>query len=149
MALRMIQNLLKALGRLEWLPILLARLSAGGLFFESGRGKLFHTLEEFKEFFHQLGIPYPDANAVFVASTEFVGGLCLIIGFATRLMSIPLAVIMVVAIATSQIKTVHTLGDFLYLPEVFLFVICVWLVFSSPGKVSIDRAIARRFGTDE
>lgn len=138
--------LLKRLGESAWIPILLVRLSVGVLFFESGRGKLFVKLEELGKFFVELGIPFPHLNAVVVASIEFVGGIFLILGLATRLVSVPLAFIMLVAILTSEIKKVHTLGDFLYLPEVLLLAIFVWLVFSGPGKVSIDHLLARRFG---
>jgi putative oxidoreductase len=59
---------------------------------------------------------------------------------------VPLAFIMLVAILTSEIKKISTLGDFLYLPEVSLLVIFVWLVFSGPGKVSVDHCIARKLG---
>jgi len=142
----LIRATLERLERLQWLPILLARLAVGGLFFESGRGKLLYKLDELGEFFTQLGIPFPHFNAVFVSSTELIGGLCLLLGFATRIMSIPLAFIMVIAIATSEIDKANSLGDFLYLPEVFLFVLCVWFIFSGPGKVSIDQAIADKNG---
>ena len=137
---------LKSLNQLEWIPILLARISIGLLFFESGKGKLFVKFEEFTDFFVQLGIPFPHFNAIFVASIEFVGGTCLIVGVATRLFSVPLAFIMLIAILTSEIKKVSTLGDFLYLPEVSLLAIFIWLVFSGPGKISIDHMISRWFG---
>jgi len=139
-----VTDLLKRLHELEWIPILVVRLSVGLLFFESGRGKLFYKLEELGEYFVQLGIPLPYLNALVTASIEFFGGICLILGLATRVVSVPLAFIMFVAILTAQIKNVKTLGDFLYLPEVLLLVIFVWLVFSGPGGVSIDRLIARR-----
>lgn len=142
-------GLLKCLRDLEWIPILLVRLSVGLLFFESGRGKLFVKLDELGEFFVQLGIPFPHLNAFVTASIEFVGGICLILGLATRIFSAPLAVIMFVAILTSEIKKVSTLGDFLYLPEVSLLVIFVWLVFSGPGKVSIDHLIVRKLGFED
>ncbi len=147
-AFQLVTSLLRHLGELEWVPILLVRLSVGLLFFESGRGTLFTKLEELGEFFTQLGIPFPHLNAVFIASTEFVGGICLILGLATRLFSAPLAFIMLVAILTSEIKKVDTLGDFLYLPEVSLLFIFVWLVFSGPGKVSIDSILSRKLGFD-
>ena len=139
-------GLLKCLNQLEWLPILLVRLSVGLLFFESGRGKLFVKLEELMEFFVKLGIPFPHFNAVFVSTVEFVGGICLILGLATRIFSAQLTFVMLVAILTSEIKKVSTLGDFLYLPEVSLLVILVWLVFSGPGKISIDHALSRMLG---
>ena len=70
----LVAGILKCLNQLEYLPILLVRLSVGLLFFESGRGKLFVKLEELKEFFVTLGIPFPHFNAVFASSVEFVGG---------------------------------------------------------------------------
>lgn len=147
-ALEWMAQLLKRLRELEWIPILLVRLSVGLLFFESGRGKLFFKFEELVEYFVQLGIPFPHLNAIVVASSEFVGGMCLILGLATRVVSIQLAVIMLVATLTAEIKTAHTLGDFLYLPTVLLFVIFIWLAFSGPGKASIDYLIARTLGFD-
>lgn len=141
-------DLIRRLNASEWIPILLVRLTVGSLFFESGRGKLFYKLDELKEYFMQLGIPFPHLNAVMVASIEFVGGIFLIFGFATRLVSAPLAFIMMIAILTAQIQTVKTLGDFLYLPEVLLLVIFVWLIFSGSGKVAIDPYIARKLGYD-
>jgi len=141
-------DLLKWLQQLEWIPILLVRLSVGLLFFESGRGKLFYKLEELGEYFVQLGIPLPHLNALVTASIEFFGGICLILGLATRVVSVPLAFIMFVAILTAQIKNVKTLGDFLYLPEVLLLVIFVWLVFSGSGRISADQLLARKFGIE-
>ncbi len=136
----------RRLGELDWIPILLVRLSVGLLFFESGRGKLFFKLEELGDYFVQLGIPLPHLNAAFVASIEFVGGICLVLGVLTRVVAVPLAFTMLVAILTAQIGKVHTVGDFLYLPEVLLLVIFVWLVFSGPGKVSIDHFLVRKLG---
>ena len=145
----LVAGILKCLNQMEWLPILLVRLSVGLLFFESGRGKLFVKLEELGEFFVKLGIPFPHFNAVFVSSVEFVGGICLILGLATRIFSAQLTVVMLVAILTSEIKKVSTLGDFLYLPEVSLLIIFVWLVFSGPGKISIDQLLSRKLGFED
>jgi hypothetical protein len=84
-------DLLKRLNQLDWIPILLVRLSVGLLFFESGRGKLFVKFDELVEYFVELGIPFPYPNALVTASIEFVGGICLILGVATRIFSAPLA----------------------------------------------------------
>ena len=142
-------NILKHLREFDWIPILLVRLSVGLLFFESGRGKLFLKLQELGDYFVQLGIPLPHLNAFVVASIEFFGGICLILGLATRVVAVPLLFTMLVAILTASIKTVNTLGDFLYLPEVLLLVIFVWLVFSGAGKVSIDHFLAPKLGLEE
>lgn len=145
---QLLADLLKRLCELTWIPIALARISVGVLFLESGRGKLFLRLDELVAYFVELGIPWPHLNAVVVASIEFFGGICLILGLATRLVSVSLAFIMLVAILTAHIQTVNTLGDFLYLPEVLLLVIFVWLVFSGSGRFSIDRCLARKFGLE-
>ncbi len=148
-SLLFVADFFERLRKLNWIPILLARISVGVLFFESGRGKLFLRLDELVEYFVELGIPLPHLNAVVVASIEFLGGICLILGLATPLVSVPLAIIMLVAILTAQIQTVNTLGDFLYLPEVLLVVIFIWLVFSGSGKFSMDGFLARKFGFED
>jgi putative oxidoreductase len=138
--------LLRLLNSWQWIPVLLARVSVGLLFFESGKGKLFYKLNELIAYFQQLGIPFPHLQAPMIASIEFSGGICLIVGLATRFVSATLALIMAVAILTAQLGKAKTLGDFLYLPEVLLLVIFVWLIFSGPGKFALDNAIARKFG---
>ncbi len=67
-----VAGILKCLNQLEWLPILLVRLSVGLLFFEAGRGKLFVKLEELMEFFVKLGIPFPPSAS---SSTSVAGGI--------------------------------------------------------------------------
>jgi uncharacterized membrane protein YphA (DoxX/SURF4 family) len=49
-------------------------------------------------FFGDQGIPLPGIMAPLVSAIEVVGGLALIVGFGTRIASILLAIIMVVAI---------------------------------------------------
>ena len=44
-----------------------------------------------------LGLPFPALMAVLVTGTEFLGGIALIFGLATRLVAIPLMFTMVVA----------------------------------------------------
>lgn len=144
-----IATILNMLNRSEWIPILLVRLAVGVLFFESGRGKLFYKLDELGAYFVQLGIPLPHVNAFMVASVELIGGIFLIVGFATRIVSAPLAFIMLVAILTAQIQNVKTVGDFFYLPEVLLLVIFLWLIFSGSGRLALDGIIARKFGYND
>jgi len=59
---------------------------------------------------------------------------------------------MTVAIATNRIHSIQASGvlawldDFLYLPEVLYALILVWLIFSGPGRYSVDGLIASRVG---
>jgi putative oxidoreductase len=139
---------LDGLNASQWLAAIFARVVVGVLFFESGRGKLFYKLDELKEYFVQLGIPFAHLQAPFVATIEFFGGICLILGLATRLISVPLAAIMAVATWTAQLDKAKTVGHFLYLPEVLLIVIFVWLIFSGPGRFAVDNYIEGRLTQD-
>jgi hypothetical protein len=60
----------------EWIAVLLARLTVGVPFFESGRRKLYR-LNELVEYFAHLGIPFPHIQAPMVAGIEFAGGIFL------------------------------------------------------------------------
>jgi putative oxidoreductase len=90
------------------------------------------------------GAPFANVNAIFVSALEFVFGLLLILGWITPLACIMLGGVMIVAIATSAIKTIKAspvigwLSEFLYLPEVLYLVILFWLFLSGPGWFSLD-----------
>jgi len=57
---------------------------------------------------------------------------------------------MIVAVATNRIHSIQATGvlawldDFLYLPEVLYVMILIWLIFSGPGRFSLDGLIVRR-----
>jgi putative oxidoreductase len=53
--------------------------------------------------FEEMGFPAPEFIAYFVGFFETLGGLFILIGLASRLAAIPLAIIMVVAIITTKI----------------------------------------------
>jgi putative oxidoreductase len=127
----------------NWIPPLLARLTLGVIFAESGWGKL-HNLPKVIAFFTELGIPAPSLQAPFVAGVEFVGGLLLFVGLFTRLAAIPLSATMLVAIATAKMGDVHSIDDFVGLTEWAYLVLLIWLAWEGAGKVSLDALISRR-----
>ena len=134
---------------LEWLGILLARVSVGLLFFLSGRGKLFvpERREQMRQTLIEAHVPFPDLNALFVSTVEFVCGLLLVVGALTPLASAMLGCVMIIAIGTTAIRNIKApsplgwLAEFLYLPEVLYLVILVWLFFSGPGWLSVDQLV--------
>src|SRR5947208_9599302 len=131
---------------LQWLGILMARLAVGLLFFLSGRGKLFvpERRKQMRETLVAAKVPFPDFNAVFVATVEFVFGFLLILGLATPLACLMLSCVMIVAIATTAIQNIKAtsplawLSEFVYVPDVLYLVILFWLFLSGPGWLSID-----------
>jgi uncharacterized membrane protein YphA (DoxX/SURF4 family) len=81
---------------------LLLRLMAGGVFLSEGLLKFVYTNQGVGRF-TKLGFPWPAATASFVGTLEIVGGLLLLAGLFTRLISIPFVIEMIVAISTTKI----------------------------------------------
>jgi putative oxidoreductase len=137
-----IDDALQRLTRAQWVPQLLMRLFIGYFFLESGWGKL-HNLDAFTTNFADWGIPAPAFNAALSAGTEFLGGLLVLVGLFTRLISIPLFINMVVAILSVKLKKVGGLDDFVELDEPLYALVFLWFVFSGPGKVSLDHLLGK------
>ena len=144
-----IRTLVSELHTWEWLAILLARLAVGLLFFLSGRGKLFvaERREQMRQTLLEAYIPFPEFNALFVSTVEFVFGLLLILGAITPLACAMLGGVMIVAIATTAVRNIKAssslgwVSEFLYLPEVLCLVILAWIFLSGPDWFSIDHLI--------
>jgi putative oxidoreductase len=138
----------------EWVPITVARVLIGIFFCITGATKLFvpAQFKVMEQTLAQSHIPFPHANALFVSLVEFLCGGGLALGFLTPLCALVLVGDMIVAIATNRIATIQAgnaiawIDDFLYLPEVLYVIILVWLIFSGPGRYSIDGLIARSAG---
>lgn len=121
--------------------LLLVRLYWGWQFAETGWGKL-HHLHRVVGFFGNLGIPHPGLVAPFVSATEFVGGILLILGLASRLTGLVLAIDMFVAYWVGDPAALHSIlsdpGKFWNAdPYTFLFAALIVLVFG-PGLFSLD-----------
>jgi putative oxidoreductase len=150
----LIQSILTMLRDAEWMPVTVARVSIGIFFCISGGTKLsveaqFRVVEQTMV---QIHVPFPHATAVFVATVEFACGAGLALGLLTPLCAAMLMVDMIVAITTTSIHGIKSSGflarldDFLYLPEVLYVLILLWLIFSGPGRYSVDGLIAMRVG---
>lgn len=130
-------------------PFLLAvRLYWGWQFAQTGWGKL-HHLARTTDFFTSLGIPFPAFSAHFVSGLEFVGGLLLIAGLASRLTGFLLAANMFVAYWTADraalLSVFSNPGSFYGAdPYTFLFASLLVLIFGA-GYFSLDAAIAKRW----
>ena len=145
-----LQSAITALRAVEWIPITAVRALIGIFFCISGATKLFVPAQfgVLEQTLVESHIPFPRANALFVATVEFACGVGLALGLLTPLCAAVLTGDMIVAIATNRIHSIQAssvlawLDDFLYLPEVLYVLILVWLIFSGPGRYSIDGLIA-------
>jgi putative oxidoreductase len=114
--------------------------------FQTGQGKLAH-LDKITEYFAGLGIPLPGLNAALAGATETFGGLLLIVGLASRLTAIPVAITMAVAYLTADFEAVTS---FLSNPDKFVqaapfpFLLAALIVLAfGPGRFSLDAWIGR------
>jgi putative oxidoreductase len=149
-----IQNVLTMLRAGEWMPVTAARVLIGIFFCISGGTKLFVKAQfgVVEQTMVESHIPFPHASALFVSTVEFACGAGLTLGLLTPLCAAMLLGDMLVAIAANRIQSIQVSGvlawfdDFLYLPEVLYTLILVWLIFSGPGRYSVDGLIASRLG---
>ena len=95
-------------------------------------------IDSVAQWFSSLGIPMPLLNAYMAASTEIIGVVLLTLGLFTRLISIPLIVVMIVAIGTVHFSNGFSAGDNGF--EIPLYYMLFLIVFLShgAGKFSID-----------
>ena len=145
----LITRLYARLDSTQWVARLLVRIAVGLEFFGSGLGKL-GKLSGLIEYFRSLGIPAPEIQAPFVASTELVCGMLIAVGLATRPAALMLCGVLTVAIVTAAAPEKHItanwhgLLEFFYLPEVLLFLLLAWLIFAGPGRASLDAWFSAR-----
>jgi putative oxidoreductase len=135
---------LKLADKLSFLAPLLTRLVIGQAFILTGWGK-WANFERTSSFFADLGLPFPVANAAFIASLELVGGICLIVGAGTRIIALLLSCTMMVALITADRESLvknfaSSITD--VTPVVYLLFL-IWLVLCGPGRVSIDGFLHR------
>ena len=147
--MKKLNGILAAIGNpLQCLVLLAIRLYWGWSFFQTGKGKLLN-LDRTAHYFATL--PYvslaPKLNAIVAGSTECFGGLLLLIGFCSRLVSLPLMFTLVVAYLTTETEALHALfsnPDKFTGADPFLFLFAGLLIFVfGPGKFSVDGLIAR------
>jgi uncharacterized membrane protein YphA (DoxX/SURF4 family) len=140
--------------------ILLLRLMAGGVFFWEGLLKFVYVNQGVGRF-TKLGIPFPTFTANFVGGLEVVGGLLLLCGFLTRVIAIPFAMEMIVAILTTKISlflgtsplplppALPKVGIWAVLHEIrsdyAQILTTAFLLINGPGQWSLDALLLRRW----
>jgi putative oxidoreductase len=123
---------------LQDFALLAARLTLAYGFYDPAMKK-WSDIGNVAQWFESIGIPMPMLNAYMAATTELLGVILLTLGLLTRLISLPLMVVMVVAIFTVHIGNGFSCGDNGF--EIPFYYLLFLLIFLShgPGKLSLDR----------
>ena len=117
--------------------LFLARLAVAYGFYEPAMMK-WADIGAIADWFGSMGMPFPTLNAYMAATTEITGVVLLTLGLFTRLISIPLIVVMIVAIVTVHLPHGFAAGDNGF--EIPLYYILFLALFASlgAGKLSLD-----------
>ena len=155
---RLPKVLLESLGRIPigWWAIPL-RLIVGYGFMAHGFAKLSRGPNAFAGILHALGVPAPHVMAWVTVLVEWVGGFAVLLGAFVWAVSIPMAVVLLVAMFTvhlpygfSSIKLVAVTAAGAQFGQpgyetVLLYLACLAaLVLGGAGPLSIDSLIAQR-----
>lgn len=128
--------------------LLVLRVLFGSALMLTGLSKL-GNLDRIVGFFNSLGIPFAELNAPVVAGFEFVGGILLILGLGTRLISVPLFVILAVALGTAHVQELSALltdpAAFIGANPVPFMAVLLALFAFGPGRLSADDLLAKRY----
>jgi putative oxidoreductase len=126
--------------------LFLIRAILAVVFIYHGSQKLFgwfggYGIEGTTGFMASIGIPFPTFSALIAGATEFFGGIILLLGTGTRLAAIPMAVTMLVAIATALSGFDVRTGGMEY--ALTLGVILLALALLGPGRFTASNLVAK------
>ncbi|MEH2594985.1 putative oxidoreductase [Bradyrhizobium sp. AZCC 1577] len=151
------QLLSSSVGR--WAPLPL-RLIVGYGFAAHGFAKLLRGGDNFTGILHAMGLPMPHVFAWITIVTEIVGGFCILLGALVPIVSIPMAIVLLVAIFTvhlpygfSSIKLqaitpngAH-FGQPGYETDLLYLAGLVALVLGGSGPLAVDNWLLQRLAT--
>ncbi len=130
--------------RVGFLPPLVLRVVLGVTFAVTGWGKL-GNLEAVTRYFDSLGIPAANVQAPMVAALELVGGVLILVGLGTRVVSLLLACVMAVALYTAIWPNAAGVRELLGSIEAAYLAAFLYLAAHGAGAASVDHVAARRF----
>ena len=126
---------------------ILIRLMAGTVFLSEGIQKFLFADSLGSGRFAKIGLPSPEFLGSFVGLFEIICGVLILLGLITRLASIPLIAIMLVAIATTKTEILANDGFWKMMHESrtdwAMLLGSVFLFINGGGFWSLDKKIMR------
>ena len=125
---------------------LFIRILVGSVFLSEGIQKFLFPLLRGTGRFEKIGLPAPDFLAPFVGTFEIICGLLVLLGLFTRLASIPLMIIILVAISTTKIEILSSDGLWQMLHESrtdwSMLLGSIFLLIKGSGAWSVDNILS-------
>lgn len=124
-------------------PTLIPRLIVGLVFLSEGIQKFITPDTVGAGRFAKIGFEYPEFWALFVGAFEIACGILLLYGLFTRLASIPLLIIMIVAFITTKYPVLIEKGFFSmahdYRTDFAMTLLLLFLLIYGGGNFSLDK----------
>jgi putative oxidoreductase len=131
------------LDRFRDLSLLFVRLILAYGFYEPAIMK-WQDIGAVADWFGSIGIPLPTLNAYMAATTELSGVVLLVLGLAVRIISIPLIVVMIVAITTVHLPHGFSAGDNGFEIPLYYMIMLFVLLTHGGGKFSLDHLLLKK-----
>ncbi|MHB2149348.1 HvfX family Cu-binding RiPP maturation protein [Calditrichota bacterium LG25] len=127
------------------LPPLFFRLILSYGFFEPALKKL-NNIDSIAQWFASMNYPFPTLNAYLAGITEFSGSILLLLGLGTRLISLPLMFVMLMAIFTVHLGNGFAAGNNGFEIPLYYLLMLFSLTVSGAGKFSLDHVLSKNIG---
>ncbi len=129
--------------KLNDIPLLLMRLILAYGFYGPAMMK-WRNMKGIIDWFDSMGIPFPGLNAYLSATTEILGVVLLTLGIGVRLITVPLMIVMLVAIFSVHINNGFEAGaNGFEIPLYYLIMLFTLFVYG-PGKISVQYFLLRK-----
>lgn len=124
---------------------IIIRLMVGAVFLSEGIQKFLLPAVRGAGRFEKIGLPSPEFLGSFVGAFEIVCGALILVGLLTRLASVPIIVIMLVAIATTKSEVLAEKGFWEMMhgsrTDWAMLLGSIYLLIRGGGRWSVDRKI--------
>jgi putative oxidoreductase len=124
---------------------IIIRLIVGAVFLSEGIQKFLFPAIRGAGRFEKIGFPAPEFLGSFVSTFEILCGLLILLGLLTRLASIPLIIIMLVAIVTTKADVLANLGFWEMMhgsrTDWSMFLGSIFLLIKGGGYWSVDHKL--------
>ena len=136
-------NIPQKLNKLKDIPLLIMRLILAYGFYKPAIMK-WQNIKGIGEWFDSIGIPLPHLSAYLTGIIEASGVILLLLGLATRIISIPLVVVMIVAIITVHIGNGFEASNNGFEIPLYYLIMLITLIIYGSGRISLDNLIKRK-----
>jgi putative oxidoreductase len=96
-------------------------------------------------FKNTLNLPFPELNAYLATGTETLGFIFLLLGFKTRLISVPLMIMMIVAMTVVHGFEKFACAENGFEIALYYFIMLFVLMSFGAGKYSLDETLFKKF----